>query len=56
MTGLKCFQSDVFYMNHRIIVLDPQQRLSHSFAVIHNGYNTFRTIFAARKFIRGIVK
>lgn len=54
MTGLRSFDSDVFFMGQRIIVLDAQQRLSHSFAVIHNGYHTFRSVYAARKFIRSI--
>lgn len=52
MTGLRSFDQDVYFMGHRIVVLDAQQRLSHSFVVVHNGYHTFKSIYAARKFIR----
>lgn len=54
MTGLKVYPHDLFYQGHTIHVLDPQQRLSHSFAVVADGYRTFRTIYAARKFIRSL--
>jgi hypothetical protein len=52
MTGLKSYDNDLYYKGHYIRVLDPQQRLHHSFAVILNGYHTFCTVSAARKFIR----
>jgi hypothetical protein len=54
MTGIKPVYGPIFYRGNEIIVLDSQQRLLHSFAVIANGYNTFSTLCAAKRFIRSL--
>lgn len=45
-------QTDVYYRNRRIICLDEYQRLPLNWAVIHNGYHEFRTLSAAKRFLR----
>jgi hypothetical protein len=53
MTGLPSYQTH-FYRCREIIVLDAQQRLPYNFVVIAGGYHEFKSIYAARKFIRGL--
>lgn len=53
-TGLR-FVSDTLYKGQTIIVLDAWQRLQYSFAVsTDNEYKTFRTMRAAKQYIRSI--
>lgn len=56
MTGVKpCPWQERWFHNHRIVCLDQQKRLAHSFAVTSStGYHTFRTERAAMAFIRSL--
>lgn len=53
-TGLTA-ACDTFYRGHHIVCLDSHQRLQYNFAIIYDGkYSEFRTIYAARKFVRSL--
>lgn len=52
-TGHKC-QTDVWYKNRHIVCLDPFLRLPFNWAVNDSsGYHEFRTLRAAKAYIRG---
>lgn len=55
MTGIKPLQfDDLYYKGHKIVVLDRGLRLPFNFAVNYGVYCEFRTLSAAKSFIRSI--